>query len=143
MYQPVEHIILRRSGAVTPDRVRLQGRIARHPHRNKTFHDFVRHLGTPLGIREGWRRDLIARFNQATAETTPVMLSWGKKDAILPYSDFRAGLEQVDVRDAVVFDDCGHMPQLEYPQEFAEQYQRFLFGVWATHDGNIEKETVN
>lgn len=143
MYQPVEHIILRRSGAVTPDRVRLQGRIARHPHRNKTFHDFVRHLGTPLGIREGWRRDLIVRFNQATAGTTPVMLSWGKKDAILPYSDFRAGLEQVDVRDAVVFDDCGHMPQLEYPQEFAEQYQRFLFGVWATHDGNIEKETVN
>ena len=58
---------------------------------------------------------------------------------------FRAGLEQIDVRDAVVFDDCGHMPQLEYPQEFAEQYQRFLFGVWATPEDaeqNDEKERV-
>lgn len=71
------------------------------------------------------------------------MLSWGRKDAILPYPDFRAALEQVDVRDAVVFDHCGHMPQLENPQEFAEQYQYFLFGVWATHDDNIQKAMVN
>lgn len=146
MYQPVEHVILRRRGAVTRRRLDVQGRIARHPHRNATFYSFVRHLGSPLGIREGWRRDLIARFNRATAETTPVMLAWGRKDLILPYSDFRAGLEQIDVRDAVVFDDCGHMPQLEYPQEFAEQYQRFLFGVWATHDDSersAQEETVN
>lgn len=146
MYQPVEHVILRRRGAVTRRRLDVQGRIARHPHRNATFYSFVRHLGSPLGIREGWRRDLIARFNRATAGTTPVMLAWGRKDLILAYSDFRAGLEQIDVRDAVVFDDCGHMPQLEYPQEFAEQYQRFLFGVWATHDDSersAQEETVN
>ncbi|MEY8566558.1 alpha/beta fold hydrolase [Corynebacteriaceae bacterium 7-707] len=148
IHQPVEHVILRRPGAATRRRVALQGRIARHPHRTPTFYSFVRQLGTPLGIREGWRRDLIARFNRATAGTTPVMLSWGRKDLILPYSDFRAGLEQIDGRDAVVFDRCGHMPQLEYPQEFAEQYQRFLLGVWATPedenrtDAN-QKETVN
>ncbi|WP_312811141.1 alpha/beta fold hydrolase [Corynebacterium variabile] len=143
MYQPVEHVILRRSGAVTPGRVRLQGRIARYPHRTKTYYDFVRHLGTPLGIRKGWRRDLITRFNRAITGTTPLMLSWGRKDAILPYPDFRVALEQVDVRDAVVFDHCGHMPQLENPQEFAEQYQYFLFGVWAPHDDNIQKAMVN
>jgi monooxygenase len=157
IYQPVEHVVLRRRGAVTRRRLDVQKRIAAHPHRTPTFYSFARHLGTPFGIREGWRRDLLARFNRATAERIPVMLAWGRKDAILPYADFRAGLEQITVRDAVVFDDCGHMPQLEYPQEFAEQYQRFLFGVWATpedaahhndhndhndHNEHDEKETV-
>lgn len=151
IYQPVEHVVLRRRGAVTRRRLDVQKRIAAHPHRTPTFYSFARHLGTPFGIREGWRRDLLARFNRATAERIPVMLAWGRKDAILPYADFRAGLEQITVRDAVVFDDCGHMPQLEYPQEFAEQYQRFLFGVWATPEDaaqhnerneHDEKETV-
>lgn len=141
--QPVEHVILRRSGAVTPGRVRLQGRIARHPRRTKAHYDFVRHLGTPLGIRKGWRRDLITRFNRAITGTTPLMLSWGRRDAVLPHPDFRAALEQVDVRDAVVFDHCGHMPQLENPREFAEQYQYFVFGVWATRHDNIQKAMVN
>jgi monooxygenase len=148
VYQPVEHLVLRRRGAVTRRRLDVQGRIARHSHRASTFHSFIRQLGSPLGIREGWRRDLVARFTRATADRTPVMLVWGREDAFLPYRDFRAGLEQVDVRDAVVFDDCGHMPQLEYPQEFAEQYQRFLLGVWAGHDhtdrvDTMQKETVN
>jgi monooxygenase len=148
VYQPVEHVVLRRRGAVTRRRLDVQRRIARHPHRASTFHSFVRQLGSPFGISDGWRRDLVTRFNAATAGTVPVMLSWGRKDLILPYRDFRAGLEQIDVREAVVFDDCGHMPQLEYPQEFAEQYQRFLLGVWATPedenrtDAN-QKETVN
>ncbi|MDN5582683.1 MULTISPECIES: alpha/beta fold hydrolase [unclassified Corynebacterium] len=146
VYQPVEHVVLRRPGAVTRHRLEVQRRIARHPHRSATFHSFVRHLGSPLGVAERWRRDLLARFSDATAGRIPVMLTWGSKDAILPYRDFRAGLEQIDVQDAVVFDDCGHMPQLEYPQEFAEHYQRFLFGVWATHgdaDTGVRDRTGN
>lgn len=140
VYQVVEHLILRRRGTVTSRRLDVLRQMSRHPHRNRTFYKFVRHLGSPLGIKEEWRRDLNARFNRVVGDDTPVMLVWGRKDLILPYRDFRAGLEQVDVRDAVVFDDCGHMPQLEYPQEFAAQYQRFLFGVWATH-GDSEQAT--
>lgn len=143
MYRLVEHIILRRKGSVTRRRLDVLRQMSRHPHRNRTFYRFVRQLGSPLGISEGWRRDLISRFNQAVSDDTPVMLVWGSKDLILPYRDFREGLEQVDVRDAVVFDDCGHMPQLEYPQEFAAQYQRFLFGVWAAQEDQPRKETVN
>lgn len=56
------------------------------------------------------------------------MLVWGRRDLILPYTGFHTALGQIDVREAVVFDNCGHMPQLEYPLEFTAQYKNFLSG---------------
>jgi hypothetical protein len=32
------------------------------------------------------------------------------------------------------------MPQLDYPVEFAGQYQRFLFGVWAAREEQAEEQ---
>ncbi|WP_066586886.1 alpha/beta fold hydrolase [Corynebacterium provencense] len=131
VYRPVEHLILRRRGAVTAHRLRVAGRVAANPGRARTYHRMVRHLGSPAGIRPGWRRDLLDRFTRAVGDRIPVMLAWGADDLILPYGDFRRALEKIQVADAVVFDNCGHMPQLEYPEEFADEYRRFLAGVGA------------
>ncbi|MEJ5918783.1 alpha/beta fold hydrolase [Corynebacterium sp. H78] len=158
MYAPIEHVILRRPGSATSRRVAVQGAIARHPHRSRTFYSFVRVLGGLKGIRPEWREDLVARFNEVAGRDSsqdtdvearrpqiPVMLTWGNKDAILPYRDFRACLEQIDVDHAVVFDGCGHMPQLEFPQEFADSLLGFLRhdDPAAQHTATDEKEPAH
>jgi hypothetical protein len=59
---------------------------------------------------------------------------------ILPYRDFRSALAKIEVEEAVVVEGSGHMPQLDYPVEFAGQYQRFLFGVWAAREEQAEEQ---
>ena len=140
VYQPVEHVILRRRGSVTARRLAVAGTVAAHPGRARTYYRMVRHLGTPLGIREDRCRDLLDRFNRVAAGRIPVMVVWGDRDMILPYRDFRSALAKIEVEEAVVVEGSGHMPQLDYPVEFAGQYQRFLFGVWAAREEQADQQ---
>lgn len=131
LYEPIEHLILRRPGSVTPHRLGVQRTIGRHPARAHTYRDFVRELGSVRGISQDWCRDLVDRFRRAAAGAgagIPVQLVWGDADKILPYAQFRTGLEELSdvVVDAAVFDGGGHMPQLEFPAEFAENLLGFL-----------------
>lgn len=127
IYQPVEHVILRRPGVVTRGRVRVTGRVSQNPGRSRTFYGLMREMATPFGWREGWqqklRRDYLAAAKPAGI---PTALLWGRSDVILPFSHFRTALEHLQPEMAVVVERCGHMAQLEYPQEFqqvAEQLQ--------------------
>lgn len=123
MYQLIEHVIMSRPGSVTKHRVKTQGRIAKHKHRSSTFYKFVQLLGTPFGIREEWRADLLERFS---ATGVPTFVTWGTKDHILPYRDFNNAMAKLSPEAAVVFENCGHMPQSEFPHEFAAEYGQFL-----------------
>ena len=127
LYEPIEHLILRRPGSVTRHRLGVQRTIGRHPARARTYRNFVRELGSVRGISKDWCHDLVDRFRRAAAGV-PVQFVWGDADKILPYAQFRAGLEELSdvVMDAAVFDGGGHMPQLEFPAEFAENLLGFL-----------------
>ena len=105
----------------------MQRTIGRHPARARTYRNFVRELGSVRGISKDWCHDLVDRFRRAAAGV-PVQFVWGDADKILPYAQFRAGLEELSdvVMDAAVFDGGGHMPQLEFPAEFAENLLGFL-----------------
>ncbi len=125
----LEKLILRRPGAVTKQRMAIQRSILRHRHRSQTYYALIRQFATAGGVRPQWRRLLVQRFTDAITairrqRPLPLTLMWGTKDLILPYEDFREGLKQISATDAVVFENCGHMPQLEYPSEFAAHLQR-------------------
>ncbi|WP_321845849.1 alpha/beta fold hydrolase [Paraburkholderia bannensis] len=55
----------------------------------------------------------------------PVLFLWGRNDAVQPI-DALASFHRLPVQRAVIFDDCGHWPQWEYPEQFNEEVVKFL-----------------
>ncbi len=56
----------------------------------------------------------------------PAMLLWGAEDRLLPVTLGRRAVERVPGRRLVVFEQCGHMPNLEWPVQFTETVAGFL-----------------
>jgi pimeloyl-ACP methyl ester carboxylesterase len=54
------------------------------------------------------------------AEQFPVLIVWGANDRIFPVSHARRAARVLPGARVEVFDDCGHMPQIEKPREFVD-----------------------
>jgi pimeloyl-ACP methyl ester carboxylesterase len=58
----------------------------------------------------------------------PTQLIWGKNDAVVPVSvcgAYQTALKNTDVK-AMVFDQCGHRPEIEKPEPFLKLVREFL-----------------
>lgn len=62
------------------------------------------------------------------AIATPTLLVWGRQDAIVPMSSCEIYRESIPDARVAVLEDCGHMPEMEKPEEFAEAVVEFLEG---------------
>ena len=60
------------------------------------------------------------------AEALPILIVWGRNDPIIPVSHAEAALETLPGARLEVFDDVGHLPQVEAPARFAAVLERFL-----------------
>jgi pimeloyl-ACP methyl ester carboxylesterase len=60
------------------------------------------------------------------AEAVPVLLIWGARDSIIPVRHGEDALRAIPGSRLEVFDDVGHMPQLEAPGRFIAVLERFL-----------------
>jgi pimeloyl-ACP methyl ester carboxylesterase len=58
--------------------------------------------------------------------TTPTLIIWGKNDPVLPVRHALIAKEKIPNARLHVFDRCGHVPQLEYPEEFNKLALDFL-----------------
>jgi pimeloyl-ACP methyl ester carboxylesterase len=56
----------------------------------------------------------------------PALLLWGKQDAVVPTSVAEAYNKQIAGSKLVTFDKCGHMPEVEKPDEFIKEVTSFL-----------------
>jgi pimeloyl-ACP methyl ester carboxylesterase len=56
----------------------------------------------------------------------PTLLVWGKQDKIVPVSVAEVFKKSIPEAQLVVFDNCGHRPEVEKQAEFTQQLQRFL-----------------
>ncbi|MGH7966750.1 MAG: alpha/beta fold hydrolase, partial [Candidatus Binatia bacterium] len=56
----------------------------------------------------------------------PTLLIWGKQDKVVPLSAGEAYKKSIAGSELVVFDNCGHRPEVEKQAEFTERVQRFL-----------------
>ena len=57
---------------------------------------------------------------------TPTLIVWGRKDTITPLDcgeRYRRGIPSARL---VTIEDCGHMPEMETPEEFATLVQEFI-----------------
>ncbi len=56
----------------------------------------------------------------------PTLLIWGKQDKVVPVSVAEVYKKSIAGAELVVFDNCGHRPEVEKQAEFTERVQRFL-----------------
>lgn len=59
----------------------------------------------------------------------PVKLIWGDHDKIIPLAVGEALCSQLPDAQLEVFKDCGHLPQVEFPEAFSQSVKIFIQGV--------------
>jgi pimeloyl-ACP methyl ester carboxylesterase len=64
--------------------------------------------------------DLLARIN------VPTRIVWGRQDQLVPLECGELYQQAIPNSGLVVLDDCGHVPQIEKPDEFARLALEFL-----------------
>jgi pimeloyl-ACP methyl ester carboxylesterase len=60
------------------------------------------------------------------ASGLPTLIVWGKQDRIVPISAAEVYKKSIPGSELVVFDNCGHRPEIEKQAEFSQHLQRFL-----------------
>jgi pimeloyl-ACP methyl ester carboxylesterase len=126
--QSIEDLFFDASFA-TPERLREAGRLAKQKDFRATFLGTGATLGAPVvGVRPGWRRDLLARVE---ASGIPVLVVWGDADKILPPNHYAAARAAFPDAQGHLFPDTGHMPQIERAAEFAALAGEFITKVEA------------
>lgn len=56
----------------------------------------------------------------------PVRLIWGAQDKIMPVACGQALKQMIPNAELQVFEECGHLPQVEYPSEFSQSVREFI-----------------
>lgn len=60
------------------------------------------------------------------AEALPVLIVWGRNDSLIPVAHGEAAHEAIPGSRLEIFEDVGHLPQLQAPARFVATLQRFL-----------------
>ena len=60
------------------------------------------------------------------AEALPLLILWGERDPIIPVAHAREAHEKLQGSQLEVFEDVGHLPQIEVPGRFVAALERFL-----------------
>ncbi|MGQ0624231.1 MAG: alpha/beta fold hydrolase [Sporichthyaceae bacterium] len=100
--------------------------MARRPGAGEFFAELAHNLGTVRGARAEWREVLL---DGARQHRRPMLIVWGDRDQILPISQFDAAREVFPHARRRLFQNTGHMPHMERPEEFAALLREFVAGV--------------
>jgi pimeloyl-ACP methyl ester carboxylesterase len=125
----MERAIFRDPSLVTDARVERALELARRPHGARVMLELCRSLGTFRGVRPQWRKALLTA---TAAAAVPTLVVWGSHDLILPAVHLEAAKRLLPHARTYLFDNTGHMPQIERPAEFAELVKDF----WVTSAPN-------
>lgn len=100
----------------TTARIERAVRLAARPGGAEAMLEILRNLGSLGGVRETWRRALLARV---AALDLPVFVVWGDRDRILPAKHLLAARAAFPKARTHLFRATGHMPQIERAEAFA------------------------
>lgn len=56
----------------------------------------------------------------------PTLIVWGKQDRVLPVKQLEVAREKIPHARTYIFDECGHAPQMEYPEAFNALVREFV-----------------
>jgi len=110
---------------VTDELIELGYSLAALPGAQNSFLSMVRTLGNFRGIRKDVLRSIVDNFTTITA---PTLVFWGQQDRILPVAHAYVAEKRIPNARLHIFDPCGHLTQLERPEEFNSLVLEFLAG---------------
>lgn len=64
--------------------------------------------------------------NRLSAIKQPTLIIWGREDGLLPLSDGERFQKEIPHSQLLIFDQCGHVPQVEKAAEFNAAVLKFL-----------------
>lgn len=108
----------------------LRNRVRLKEINEKRFEAHHRHLRTAstqratLRMLRRWRAERIKQ--EAHLIRQPTLLIWGEQDLEIPLADGKYLHSRIPDARLIVFRNCGHLPQEEYPQEFVELVTKFV-----------------
>jgi 4,5:9,10-diseco-3-hydroxy-5,9,17-trioxoandrosta-1(10),2-diene-4-oate hydrolase len=108
---------------ITPEFARLYYELFFQP---KTIHAFAEILRAICTLR-GARPVIVEPIREGLGTIrTPTLVIWGRQDRILPSSQAFDAAARIPGARLHVFEHCGHMPNVEYPEEFNRLLLDFL-----------------
>lgn len=108
---------------VTDERIDFALQVAGRDDQAAVFAEIATELGTVRGVRPQWRAALLA---EVARHPRPTLVVWGERDIVLPGRHLRAALAAIPHARSHVFARCGHMPQIERADAFADLVRTFL-----------------
>jgi 2-hydroxymuconate-semialdehyde hydrolase len=122
----VERALFADRALITDERVEFGLRVAARPEYAAVFLEAAKSVGGLRGVRAAWRTALLAEVAELGK---PTLIVWGDRDLILPATHLTAARATFPDAEWHLFDNCGHMPQIERADEFAALARRFLATV--------------
>lgn len=81
-----------------------------------------------LGVNwRGLKPEMLREIRDAAHEiSVPTLIVWGKQDRVVPVHHAKVAHSKIPHARLHLFDNCGHTPQLEYPNEFNALIRDFV-----------------
>ncbi len=97
--------------------------IAKLPDIHKAMLAVMRRYSTIFGLKS---RFVKHGMEILSSITSPVLIVWGENDPVFPVSNAYTGREKLLNAQLHVLKNCGHMAQIEYPDQFNDMVNNFL-----------------
>jgi pimeloyl-ACP methyl ester carboxylesterase len=111
---------------ITADFARLYYEMFFQPGAVRAFTGILRAISTFRGARPG----VLERIGKGLGTIlVPTLILWGRQDRILPASQALDAAGKIPGARLHIFERCGHMPNVEYPEEFNRLLLEFLEGA--------------
>lgn len=117
------HRLVYDPAAITPEFARMYYEMFFQPGSVRAFTGILRAIATLGGARPGVLDDIRKGLGTISA---PTLIVWGRQDRILPVSQGVDAAGRIPGARLHIFERCGHMPNLEYPDEFNRIVLDFL-----------------
>jgi pimeloyl-ACP methyl ester carboxylesterase len=108
---------------VTDDLVEEAYQLASLPGAQRSLLSAIRAGINFLGQRTDMTHSIL---DNLASIVTPALIIWGQQDRIIPVSHAYVAAKKIPNAELHIFDHCGHMPQMEHPNEFNELVLEFL-----------------
>ncbi len=97
--------------------------ILKLPNTKSTLLAILRYGVNLKGLSSSIYESLIKKISRLEI---PTLIIWGKEDKIIPVSQAYIGHKLISNSQLFIFEKCGHLPQVEYANEFNKLVLKFL-----------------
>lgn len=117
------HRLVYDPAAISPAFARMYYEMFFQPGSVRAFASILRAIATLRGAKPGVLEPIRAGLASIAA---PTLILWGREDRILPVSQAVDAAGRIPGARLHIFERCGHMPNIEHPEEFNRRVLEFL-----------------